>query len=288
MKTVGLVSGLVILSSILALGCAGDDGEPGSAGLVGEQGEPGPQGEPGEKGDPGAPGEPGEQGESGEQGEPGEKGDTGEQGEPGEKGDTGEKGEPGETGDTGEKGEPGEQGEPGDSGPKAPGFVLFDADDQAVDAWIVQSPGVPYGEEYAPVCVDVLWIGQRNANSLAIDLETGRPEPCYESYPDWTTAAAANSSIIFNSTNCSGAPYSAHPGSGVRYVVDGELYEVRGPIAGPWGLGTDEPYSQYPNSDEVCVDQSATPYQQVQAILPGDPEFIDYFDNPPYTVKIVY
>jgi hypothetical protein len=131
----------------------------------------------------------------------------------------------------------------------------------------------------------VQWVGQRNANFLSIDLETGRPEPCYESYPNWTAAAQANASIYFNSVDCSGALY-ADAWSAPRYLVDGVLYEARGPVLGPWGSGTDESVSLYSGTD--CSDQSSSTYLEVQELLPGDPEFVDFFDNPPYTVKIVY
>jgi hypothetical protein len=159
-----------------------------------------------------------------------------------------------------------------------------------VDAWIIQNPGfTTYDEPYTPQCVGISWIGQKYANELLIDLETGRPEPCYENYPDWTAVAQATSLIIFNSTDCSGDPYFAGPGGVWHFVVNGELYEPGAPVGESWGLDTDEPVAHYPDSDGVCKDRSNdTFYEAPVELVPGKPEFIDYFDNPPYTVKIVY
>ncbi|MBT5579672.1 MAG: hypothetical protein HOJ56_05115 [Acidimicrobiaceae bacterium] len=91
----------VVVVGLLAVGCAGADGEPGP---VGADGEPGQAGADGEQGPAGADGEQGPAGADGEQGPAGADGGQGPAGSAGPKGDTGSAGPKGDTGDAGPAG----------------------------------------------------------------------------------------------------------------------------------------------------------------------------------------
>ncbi|MDG1409691.1 MAG: hypothetical protein P8Q52_03015, partial [Acidimicrobiales bacterium] len=85
----------VVVVGLLAVGCAGADGEQGPAGADGEQG---PAGADGEQGPAGADGEQEAAGADGEQGPAGAAGPKGDTGSGGPKGDTGDTGSAGPAG----------------------------------------------------------------------------------------------------------------------------------------------------------------------------------------------
>ena len=95
MKTIKLMSYVLIAFTFIAVSCSGDDGEDGMDGLQGEQGIQGEQGEQGEQGPEGPQGEQGEQGPQGPEGPQGEQGEQGLQGLQGPQGPAGEDGEDG-------------------------------------------------------------------------------------------------------------------------------------------------------------------------------------------------
>jgi hypothetical protein len=184
-------------------------------------------------------------------------------------------------------------GEPDGSG--GPGFVLVDADGEPVDAWIAQNVGVDYGDVYdgyvyneatGAKCVYVTYLGQRNAGNLMLDLATGRPEPCYPNYADWHAAGVASGSWMgFNSADCTGTPYGL-VGPGLLFHVDGVLYSAAGDEKA-FGAGTGQSLSAL-SGNGACEDWSSDPAFTARAFVPADPDFIDAFDNAPYTVELAY
>ena len=112
----------VVVVGLLAVGCAGADGEQEAVGADGEQeavgadGEQGPVGADGEQGPVGADGEQGSVGADGEQGPAGPGGPKGDTGSAGPKGDTGSAGSKGDTGSAGSKGDTGDAGPAGANG----------------------------------------------------------------------------------------------------------------------------------------------------------------------------
>ncbi len=123
-KTLSLLSGETVLSSVDISGSTGPQGPQGEPGPAGPAGPQGPQGEQGPAGPAGPRGPQGEQGPAGPagpqgpQGEQGLAGPAGLQGPQGEQGETGPQGPQGPKGDTGEPGPQGPKGEKGDTGPR--------------------------------------------------------------------------------------------------------------------------------------------------------------------------
>ena len=132
-----LVTILVMLLAIIAVGCGGASGlteaevleliranaGQGTTGAQGPAGQSGPQGIPGPKGDTGDEGPAGTQGEQGTLGEKGDTGAMGMEGTHGAQGPAGERGPAGSQGSDGvglagpqgPKGDQGEQGPPGEA-----------------------------------------------------------------------------------------------------------------------------------------------------------------------------
>ena len=127
----------VVVVGLLAVGCAGADGEQeavgadGEQGAVGADGEQGAVGADGEQGPVGADGEQGPVGADGEQGSVGADGEQGPAGPGGPKGDTGSAGPKGDTGSAGSKGDTGSAGSKGDTGDAGPAGANGTADGSA-------------------------------------------------------------------------------------------------------------------------------------------------------------
>jgi Collagen triple helix repeat (20 copies) len=291
------VAACLIWSSACA-GEKGDTGARGEPGATGENGKDGQDGVQGVAGPDGLKGDTGAMGPMGAQGLPGEKGEPGDQGEKGEKGDKGDKGDPGTSaaqgGGGGEAGGGG-QGEAGagagggggaEPEPHAPGLVLLDKDGHPVDAWVVQDYAAPYGQPFNQNCVSLIWIGQRYAEFLQLDLPTGTFEPCYSSYASWTEAAKGNGYGVYHSTDCTGALYAPFS-NGSRVRVSGVLQEANGTELAPMGSGTGEPVSYYSNG--TCKDGgNSGVFEHYRGYVPLEPQFQATFTNPPYSVKVVY
>jgi len=274
LTTVGLLAGLCAT----VISCAGERGQAGADGVSGPAGKDGTNGVDGAKGADGTNGVDGAKGADGTNGVDGAKGADGTNGADGEPGGAGPAGPAGPAGGAGP------QGEPGEPDGRGPAYVLFDGDDKPVDAWLEQNPAPAYGAPYAPDCVPVQSIGQQPAGYLLLDLATGRPEACYDEEQKFGASSSPfQADSYFNSTDCSGQAtaicFIVNP---ARINVNGVLYEAHGSLLGPWGQGTG-------GSNGTCVDVSASETATALcAFVPVPAAFVDAFDNPPYSVRIVY
>lgn len=282
--------GSAVVCLVCAFACAGEKGDTGA------QGEPGATGANGKDGQDGAQGPAGVAGPAGIKGDEGPigiEGPAGPQGVPGDKGDKGDKGDPGtsvaEGGAGGESGTA-EGGSSADAEPRVPGFVLLDKDGQPAHAIMPQNYYTAYGDTVDRACINLLWIDQRNAAELQLHLATGTFEPCYDAYANFTAAAKSSEGVYyirFHSTDCTGPGYAPMQ-IPARMNVAGVLQEPHGAALAPIGAGTGEPASQYDDKG-ACKDVSAEgPFNDLRAYVPVDPEFKAAFNNPPYSVKIVY